>query len=113
MFEDKRRQKRVSVGIPIRVKWSDNNGNRFEEVTKSINVSSDGALFPLKVPIRAGMLLDLSLPLPRNLQKSAAPKAVYETTGLVVRVEQTGNPQSFLIAVRFRALKVKQYRAES
>lgn len=113
MFDDKRRQKRVSVNIPIRVKWSDNKGNRFEEVTKSVNVSSDGALFPLKYPIRAGMLLDLSLPLPRNLQRSTAPKPVYETTGLVVRVENTEDPQSFLIAVRFRAINVKQYRAES
>ena len=113
MFEDKRRQKRVRVSLPIRVKWSDSKGNRFEEVTRSIDVSSDGALFRLKVPLPAGTLLELSLPLPRNLQKTAYPKPVYETTGLVVRVEQTGDPQIFRIAVRFRAVKVKQYRAES
>ena len=113
MFEDKRRQKRIRVGLPIRVKWSDNKGNRFEEVTRSIDVSSDGALFALKVPLTTGMLLELSLPLPRNLQKSAYPKPVYETTGLVVRVEKTGDPQNFHIAVRFRAIHVKQYRAES
>ena len=113
MFEDKRRQKRIRVGLPIRVKWCDNNGNRFEELTKSIDVSSDGALFPLKVPLTAGTLLELSLPLPRNLQKGVAPKPVYETTGLVVRVEKTGDPRSFRIAVRFRAVNVKQYRTES
>ena len=113
MFEDKRRQKRVRVSLPIRVKWSDNKGNRFEEVTRSIDVSADGALFPLKVRLTAGTLLELSLPLPRNFQKSAYPKPVYETTGLVVRVEQTGDPNSYHIAVRFRAVNVKQYRAES
>ena len=113
MFEDKRRQKRVRVSLPIRVKWSDSKGNRFEEVTRSIDVSSDGALFPLKVRLTTGTLLELSLPLPRNIQKSAYPKPVYETTGLVVRVEQTGDPNSYHIAVRFRAVNVKQYRAES
>ena len=113
MFEDKRRLKRIRVSLPIRVKWSDNQGNRFEEVTRSIDVSSDGALFPLKVPLTAGTLLELSLPLPRNLQKTASPKPVYETTGVVVRVEQTGDPSSFHIAVRFRAMNAKQYRAES
>lgn len=113
MFEDKRRQKRVQVSLPIRVKWSDNKGNRFEEVTRSIDVSSDGALFPLKVRLTTGTLLELSLPLPRNIQKTAYPKPVYETTGLVVRVEQTEDPNIYRIAVRFRAVNVKQYRAES
>jgi hypothetical protein len=113
MFEDKRRQKRVCVSLPIRVKWSDNKGNRFEEVTRSIDVSPDGALFQLKVPLTKGTLLELSLPLPRNLQKTAYPKPVYETTGLVVRVENTSDPNRFHIAVRFRAMNVRQYRAES
>ncbi|MFN8006138.1 MAG: PilZ domain-containing protein [Terriglobia bacterium] len=113
MFEDKRRQKRVQVSLPIKVRWSDSNGHRFEEVTKSINVSSDGALFPLKIPLTKGTLLELSLPLPRNLQKTAYPKPVYETTGLVVRVEQTKERDGYHIAVRFRAVNVKQYRAES
>lgn len=113
MFEDRRRQKRVDVNIPIRVKWADANGKRFEEVTKSINVSSDGAIFLLKHPLKMGTLLELSLPLPRHLQKSVSPKAVYEAMGLVTRVENTSEPQNFKIAVRFRAANTKQYRSES
>jgi PilZ domain len=113
MFDDKRRQKRVEVNIPIRVKWADPQGNRFEEVTRSINVSADGAMFLLKQQLRMGMVLELSLPLPKQMQKGSSPKAVYEAMGLVTRVEHTPDRSGFRIAVRFRAASAKQYRTES
>ncbi len=113
MFDDRRRQKRVAVNIPIRVKGADIWGNQFEEVTKSINVTSDGAYFPLKHNIKPGSMLQLSLPLPRQLQKSVAPKAVYQTIGLVVRVEIVGTSQTSRVGVKFRTAKIKQYRSES
>jgi hypothetical protein len=113
MFENRRKQKRVEVSIPIRVKGLDLKGNRFDEVTKSIELSPDGASFTLKASIRKGSLLDLSLPLPRPMQRSVAPKPVYQTIGLVIRVEESSTPQVRKIAVRFRAADVKQYRSES
>lgn len=113
MFEERRRQKRVEVSIPIRVKGADAEGNRFEEVTKSINVSSDGACFLLKHCIKSGSTLELSLPLPRHLQKGVIRSAVYEALGFVNRVEGTITPQTFRIAVKFRAANTKQYRPES
>jgi hypothetical protein len=112
MFEERRRQKRVDVNIPIRVKWADDKGSRLEEVTKSINVSSDGAIFLLKYPLKMGTMVELSLPLPRHLQKSVSPRPVYEAMGLVTRVEHTSEPQNFRIAVRFRAVNTKHYRSE-
>ncbi|MEW5975876.1 MAG: PilZ domain-containing protein [Acidobacteriota bacterium] len=112
MFEDRRKSKRVSVSIPIRVKGLDQKGNRFEEVTKSIDVSSDGACFALAHTIKVGTHLELSLPLPRHLQRGVSPKAVYETFGLVVRVENDAQRRSFKVSVKFRAANVKQYRAE-
>jgi hypothetical protein len=113
MFDDRRRKKRVDVSIPIRVKGLDSEGIRFEELTKSINVSSDGAYFVLKYRLKMGSLLELSLPLPRHLQKSVSPKAVYQTIGVVIRVENTKEPQAYRIAVRFRAANIKQYHSES
>lgn len=73
MFDERRRQKRVDVNIPIRVKGTDAQGNRFEEVTRSINVSADGAICLLKQQLRMGTVLELSLPLPRQMQKGVSP----------------------------------------
>ena len=112
MFDERRRQKRVDVNIPIRVKWTDAQGNRVEEVTRSINVSADGAIFLLKQQLKMGTVLEVSLPLPKQMQKGVSPKAVYEAMGLVTRVEHAPN-QSFKIAVRFRAANTRQYRTES
>jgi hypothetical protein len=112
-FSEHRRQKRISVGLPVRVKGLDLKGNRFDEVTKLIDVTSDGASFFLKAPVRKGSLLDLSLPLPRQMQHGVASKPVYETIGLVLRIENSDAPPSYKIAVRFRPVAGKQYRAES
>ncbi len=112
-FVEQRRQKRIMVGLPVRVKGLDLGGNRFDEVTKAIDVSPDGACFLLKTPIRKGSMLDLSLPMPRQMQRSVAPKPVYETVGLVLRIENSDLPPSCRIAVRFRPVQQKQYHSEA
>ncbi|HVN78975.1 MAG TPA: PilZ domain-containing protein [Terriglobia bacterium] len=112
-FVDQRRQKRVTVGLPVRVKGFDLGGNRFDEVTKSVDVSPDGACILLKTPIRKGSMLDLSLPMPRQMQRAVAPKPVYETVGLVLRIESSELPPSCRVAVRFRPVQQKQYHSEA
>ena len=112
-FVDQRRQKRVVVGLPVRVKGLDLGGNRFDEVTKSLDVSPDGVCFLLKTPVRKGTIVDLSLPLPRQMQRSVAPKPVYETVGLVLRIEGSNVSPNSRIAVRFRPIQQKQYRSEA
>ncbi len=113
VFEERRRQKRVDVSLPIRVKWSDLAGTRLEEVTKSMNVSGEGAIFLLKHPLKMGAILELSLPLPRHMQRGGSPKSVYEVMGLVTRVEPSHEAQTFRIAVRFRSAVMRHYRSES
>lgn len=113
MFEDRRRKKRVDVNIPIRVKGADVWRNPFEEVTKSIDVSSDGACFLLKHNVKPGSMLELSLPLPRHLQKGVFPRTVYKVIGFVTRVQVTQAAQTLRIAVKFKAANIKRYRSES
>src|SRR5262245_52959002 len=112
MFEERRRQKRVDVNIPIRVQWTDAQGNRYEEVTRSINVNADGAIFLLREQLKMGTVLELSLPLPKQMQKGVSPGTIYEAMGLVTRVEHTQDRLGFRIAVRFRSASSKHYRAE-
>ena len=69
MFDERRRQKRVDVNIPIRVNWADGQGNRCEEVTRSMNVRADGAIVVLKQQLKMGTVLELSLPLPSGCKR--------------------------------------------
>jgi PilZ domain len=111
--KDKRRTRRVSVSPPLRVRGVNDQGAKFEEVTRSPDVSSDGALFTLKQPLSKGMRLDLSLPLPRSLQKIGVSEPVYETLGVVVRVGPGNESGTFQVAARFRNASAKQYHAEA
>lgn len=110
--KDKRKSPRVQVSLPVRVRGIDAQGLKFEEVTHSIDLSRDGVLFLLKQAVSRGMRLDLSLPLPRGMQKTGASHSVYRTIGIVVRVKPTGTSGSFEIAVRFSNGSAKQYHLE-
>ena len=91
-FQDKRRLSRIRIALPIRVRGTNCKGIQFEEMTRSIDVNGDGALFLLNQDLKKGMRLKLSLPLPRSMQKSAVSKAVYETEAVVVRIEVSDDP---------------------
>jgi hypothetical protein len=111
--KERRRATRTVVTLPLRVRGVNTGGIKFEEVTRSINVSMTGALFLLRHSLNKGICLELSLPLPRSMQRTAAPKPVYETMAIVVRVEQGQDRETFKIAVRFRNTGVKHYYSET
>ena len=112
-LRDKRRSRRTMVSLPLRVRGINTSGIKFEEITRSIDVSPDGALFLLKQSLNEGICLEISLPLPRSMQRTVAPKPVYETMGMVVRVEQGKDNGTFKIAVRFRNTGAKHYHSET
>ena len=110
--QDKRRLSRIRIALPIRVRGSNSEGTLFEEMTRSIDLSGDGASFFLKQDLKKGMRLKLSLPLPRSMQKTAASKPVYETEATVVRIEGK-DPGIRKVAVRFRSAAAKAYYQEA
>lgn len=112
-FQDKRRLSRIRIALPIRVRGSNAEGNPFEEMSRSIDVNGDGALFLLKQDLKKGMRLKLSLPLPRSMQKTVASKPVYETEAMVVRIEASEDPGTCRVAVRFRSASSKAYYQEA
>lgn len=112
LFEDKRRLRRIQISLPVRVRGTNSKGIQFEEMTRSVDVNAKGALFLLNQDLKKGMLLRLSLPLPRSMQKTVASKPVYETDAIVVRVEP-GASGTHKIAVRFRSASSKAYYQEA
>jgi hypothetical protein len=112
-FEDKRRLRRIQISLPIRVRGTNSEGIEFEEMSRSIDVNGDGALFLLKQDLKKGMRLKLSLPLPRSMQKTPASKPVYETDAIVVRIEASDELGASRVAVRFRSASSKAYYREA
>ena len=111
-FEDKRRLRRIQISLPIRVRGTNLDGIQFEEMSRSVDVNANGALFLLNQDLKKGMRLRLSLPLPRSMQKTVASKPVYETDAIVMRVEP-GTSGTHMIAVRFRSASSKAYYQEA
>ena len=111
-LKDKRRSRRVLVNLPVKVRGTDTQGVKFEEMTHSIDVSSAGALFPLSQPLRKGMGLELSLPMPPGVRKGGSSHSVYHTAAKVIRIDPGEMAGVFRIAVRFHNAHVKKYHLE-
>jgi len=111
-FADKRRLRRIQISLPVRVRGTNSDGIQFEEMSRSVDVNANGALFLLNQNLKRGMRLRLSLPLPRSMQKTAASKPVYETEAVVVRIQQQPSG-AHQIAVRFRNASRKAYYREA
>ena len=112
-FQDKRKLRRIQISLPIKVRRENSVGIQFEELSCSIDVNANGALFLLKQDLKKGTRLKLSLPLPRSMQKTAISKAVYVTEAVVVRIEAIADSEERRIAVRFRSESTKAYYQEA
>ena len=105
-FQDKRKLRRFQISLPVRVRGQNSSGIQFEELSRSIDVNANGALFLVKQDLKRGTRLKVSLPLPRAMRKNAFFKPVYETEAVVVRIEATDS-EARRIAVRFRSKSMK------
>jgi hypothetical protein len=91
---ERRKRKRLQAKVPIKVKGSDADGNRFEEQTETLNISSSGVAFFLRRRIRVSSLLDLTLSQPNSPES-------FNTKGRVVRVEDCGAGHACKLGVKF------------
>ena len=74
-FQDKRKLRRFQFSLPVRVRGENSSGIQFEELSRSIDVNANGALFLLKQDLKRGTRLKVSLP----LAPSHAKKRVFQT----------------------------------
>jgi hypothetical protein len=105
--------RRIRISLPVRVRGINSDGIQFEEITRSVDVNANGALFSLKQELKKGTRLTLSLPLPRSMQKTVASKLVYQTQAVVVRIQAVSSSGERRVAVRFRNESSKAYFQEA
>ena len=108
MTSDRRKRKRVSVGFPVKVSGTGADGQPFQELSHTINISSGGVKFPSKTPLKTNDLVTVSLPLPKNMRPVPSFDYTYTSRGAVVRVDSTpGHPDTTHVVVMFVAAHPK------
>jgi len=85
---ERRRQERVPLAVPVRVQACEPDGQPWDAVARSADVSSGGVSFRLGRPARIGQVLHLSLPLPPKLRRYDLADSSYRVYGLVRHVER-------------------------
>ena len=102
--QDQRRIQRYSLALPTSVEVRVDGNITWREVTRLEDVSSFGAGFVLKRPVKRGRLIQMSIPMPRQLRCFDFLDPQYQVWGLVRRCIQLTTPpdgETYGIGVAF------------
>jgi len=83
MANERRKNLRLGLGIPVRVQGFLADGSTWEEFSTTDDVSSGGACFPLAHEVDLGQVLHLSLGLPKRLRQFDLTDTTYRVYALV------------------------------
>ncbi len=81
--KERRKTRRMSLKVPVRVKGRDPSGATWEEMTSCEDVSAGGMAVILERSVRVGQVLHLALPLPARFRQYDLTEASYRVYGLV------------------------------
>jgi hypothetical protein len=101
---DERRIQRVSLTLPVRIESKVNRAFAWDEVTRLNDVSAFGAGFNLRRPLKRGRLVQMTIPLPRQLRCYDYMEPQYKIWALVRRcipLNKTQDKESYAIGVAF------------
>jgi hypothetical protein len=97
------REKRVGLQLPVKVQGEDAAGARFDEATRSVNVSGGGICFESHRQVAVGARLQLAIELPPKLRHHFGDRPVYTAQAVVCRVERTAGEPVSRVGARFLA----------
>lgn len=105
VFEkESRRLQRISLPLPVRVEVKIDSKVTWNEITRLSDISAFGAGFTLKRPVKRGRLVQLTVPMPRQLRCYDYSEAQYKIWALVRRCIDTSRSQAeqcFAVGVAF------------
>lgn len=82
---ENRRIHRLALTLPIRIAYYVSPQNTWDEITRLNDVSAFGAGFNLKRPVKRGRLIEMTIPLPRQLRCYDYSEPQYRIWGIVRR----------------------------
>jgi len=90
--QETRRIQRFSLALPVRVEGRLDQNRSWEEITRLTDISAFGAGFNLKRNIKCGRLLQMTMPLPRQMRSYDYTEPQYKVWGLVRSCVTKENP---------------------
>ena len=102
--ESIRRIPRFSLALPIRVEFGLSEDFAWKEITRLNDVSAFGAGFNLRHSVKRGRLLQMTIPLPRQMRCYDFTEPQYKVWGLVrscVTKENPSNEENHAVGVAF------------
>lgn len=102
--KDSRRLPRFSLGLPVRVQSRVNESLNWEEITRLTDVSAFGAGFTLQRPVKCGRLLEMTIPMPRQMRCYDFTEPNYKVWGVVrscITKESSSKEENHSVGVAF------------
>jgi hypothetical protein len=84
---ERRRCERFKLTVPILIAGYDRGGGKWQEVTKTIDVSRIGVALRMRSRVKHGLVVHITLPLPTKLRSHGFSEAGYNMYAIVRRVE--------------------------
>ena len=88
MTDERRRESRMAMLVPVQVRGFDEGGTAWDEMTTLGDTSASGASLRLKHVVAPGQVLHLSLPLPKAFRQYDLTETSYHVWSLVRNVNQ-------------------------
>lgn len=102
--KENRRLQRVTLPLPARVEVKIDSSQSWNEITRLKDISAFGAGFTLKRPVKRGRMMQLTIPMPRQLRCFDFSEPQYKIWGLVrrcIEIKGSGGETSFAVGVAF------------
>ena len=102
--KENRRIQRIALPLPARVEVKVDSKVTWNEIIRLIDVSAFGAGFSLKRPVKRGRLVQITVPMPRQLRCFDYSEAQYKIWGLVrrcIETERSTSEPSYAVGVAF------------
>lgn len=102
--KEARRLPRFSLALPVRVESKTSEHVSWNEITRLTDISAFGAGFTLKHAVKRGRLLQMTIPLPRQMRCYDFTEPQYKVWGVVracIAKKISSSEESFLIGVAF------------
>lgn len=96
---ERRRCSRISLQVPLFLRAADEAGVEFVDLTKTLNISSTGALLASRRPLRVDQLLRLTIPVSSESFSGLIPAETPPIQAQVRRVIDAGDTR--LVGVEF------------